>query len=298
MEVTCLSYSLGGTFPNPYDYGYIVEITDPAGTATPVKHFTLGRVAHENVVIMPDQKTVYITDDGTDKGFYKFVADTAGDVSAGTIYAAKLTQDGTKDVEKAGCDISWIELGSGSNADIASWISDYDDIDETDYVDGETNYISDAEVATWAAGEAADDRVAFMETLRAAEAKGATVEFRKMEGININHDAVANGTHPYMYVAMSQVSRGMSDDEGDIQLNENKCGAIYRFGILSDYNVLRMDPVVVGGEYNGDAENRCPVEGIASPDNLAVLNDGRVIIGEDTGYHVNNAMWIYNPKGE
>lgn len=303
-DVQNIQTYLGGTFPNPYDYGYIVEITDPAGTATPVKHFTLGRVAHENVVIMPDQKTVYITDDGTNKGFYKFIADTAGDLSAGTLYAAKLTQDGTKDVEKAGFDISWIELGSANNTDIESWIDSYDSVGVnatyTDVItDGNTtDYISDDDVATWAAGGAADDRVAFLETLRAAEAKGATVEFRKMEGININHDAVANGTHPFMYVAMSQVASGMTDDAGDIQLNENRCGAVYRFGIQSDYNVLRMDPVVVGGEYNGNNENRCPVDGIASPDNLVVLNDGRVIIGEDTSYHVNNAMWVYNPAGE
>src|SRR5690606_40053464 len=85
---------LGGTFPNPYDYGYIVEITEPTAAApVPVKHFTLGRSAHENPIIMPDEKTVYLTDDGGFKAFYKFVADTAGDLSAGTVYAATLTPD-------------------------------------------------------------------------------------------------------------------------------------------------------------------------------------------------------------
>ena len=33
--------------------------------------------------VMPDNKTAYITDDGTNVAFFKFVADKAGDMSAG-----------------------------------------------------------------------------------------------------------------------------------------------------------------------------------------------------------------------
>ena len=80
-----------------------------------------------------------------------------------------------------------------------------------------------------------------------------------------------------------------------------KCGAVYRFGLHSDYNVTRMEPVVVGGAYNseGDAHgNKCDVNGISNPDNLLVMDDGRVMIGEDTSKHINNALWIYNPKRE
>ena len=299
-DVQNIQTYLGGTFPNPYDYGYIVEITNPEATSpTPIKHFTLGRSAHENAVIMPDHKTVYLTDDGTNKGFYKFVASTAGDLSAGTIYAAKLSQDATSDIEKAGFNISWIELGTGTNTQIEGWIDEYDGYDETDFVDGATNYITDVEITDWADNGTGDDRYAFLETLKAAAAKGATVEFRKMEGININYKGVANGTIPYMYVAMSAVESGMTDDAGDIQVTENKCGAIYRFGLTSTYDVIRMDPVLVGGVYDASAaENRCPVDAISNPDNVVVLDDGRVLIGEDTSNHSNNMMWIYNPKGE
>ncbi len=298
-DVKNIETYLGGTFPNPYDYGYIVEITNPkSASPTPVKHFTLGRVAHENVVIMPDQKTVYITDDGTDKGFYKFIADTAGDLSAGTIYAAKLVQDATSDTEKAGFDISWIELGSSNNTEIESWINEYDGIDETDYVEGSTSYITDDEITDWAFNDTGDDRYAFLETLKAAEAKGATTEFRKMEGININYDGVASGTIPFMYVALSDVGSGMADTEGDIQLTQNRCGAVYRFGLNSNYDAIRMEPVVVGGTYDSTLENRCSTDGISNPDNLVILDDGKVIIGEDTGNHVNNMMWLYNPEGD
>jgi secreted PhoX family phosphatase len=94
----------------------------------------------------------------------------------------------------------------------------------------------------------------------------------------------------------------MVDEIGDIQLDSSaKCGAVYRFGLHSDYNVTRMEPVVVGGAYNseGDANgNKCDVNAISNPDNLLVLDDGRVMIGEDTSKHVNNALWIYNPSGK
>ena len=41
-DVKNIQTYLGGTFPNPYNYGYIVEITQPAETPVPVKHFVWG----------------------------------------------------------------------------------------------------------------------------------------------------------------------------------------------------------------------------------------------------------------
>jgi secreted PhoX family phosphatase len=90
--------------------------------------------------------------------------------------------------------------------------------------------------------------------------------------------------------------------EGEIQLDSSaKCGAVYRFGLHADFDVNRMEPVVVGGAYNSDGDadgNKCDVKAISNPDNLAVMDDGRVFIGEDTSKHVNNALWMYNPQGE
>ncbi len=298
-DVLKIKEYLGGTFPNPYDYGYIVEITQPKAAApVAVKHFTMGRYAHENPVIMPDKKTVYLTDDGSNKGFYKFVADVAGDMSAGTLYAAKVTQDATNDTAKAGFDIEWIMLAHASNAQIKTWIDSYNGINESNYVSGATNYITDAQVTAWANGTAPDNRVAFLETLRAAKAKGATVEFNKMEGININYDGVKDRSVPFMYVAMAEVRGAMADTTGDIQVKENRCGAVYRFGLDANYNVDRMQPVIVGGAYNGTSTtDKCDVNGVAQPDNIEVLDDGRVLIGEDTSNHINNMLWIYNPAG-
>ncbi|KAJ54361.1 hypothetical protein ACMU_18205 [Actibacterium mucosum KCTC 23349] len=282
-------------YPNPYDYGYIVEITDPAGSATPVKHFTMGRFSHENSVVMPDEKTAYLSDDGTDVVFYKFVADTAGDLSSGTLFAAKMTQEAAfgSDAATTAFNISWIELAHGTNDEIGAWIRDYDGIGMDAYVAGETSYISDEDVLEWARGEAADNRVAFLESRKAAVAKGATAEFRKMEGVNISAAAIENG-FPFMYMAMSEISKGMSDDEGDISVTENKCGVVYEMRLDANFNVSRMSPVVAGHGYNKENEaNACPVDSISNPDNLIVLADGAVVIGEDTSKHENNAMWIW-----
>ena len=71
-----------GHYPNPYDYGYIVEIEN-ATTAEPdfVRHLSMGRYSHENAAVMPDDRTVYLTDDGYETVLFKFVANTAGDLS-------------------------------------------------------------------------------------------------------------------------------------------------------------------------------------------------------------------------
>ena len=88
-----------GKAGNPLDYGYIVELTpaggeeDGIGTLV-VKHYSMGRFSKEMTLIMPDSKTAYFGDDGTDRVLYKYIADNAGDLSAGSLYAAKITQDG------------------------------------------------------------------------------------------------------------------------------------------------------------------------------------------------------------
>lgn len=185
-----------GKMSNPYRYGYLIEINQAASDHEQlVKQYATGRLSHESAVIMPDMQTVYMTDD--DSAVYsdakynnasggvlcKFVADQKGDLSAGTLSAAKLVQDAEADPGKAGFEVSWIELGRGDNAQIAGWIAEYDSVTVADYVDGESNYISDAEIQAYADGEADDARAAFLESRKTAAAKGATNEWDKLEGI-------------------------------------------------------------------------------------------------------------------
>lgn len=314
-----------GNWGNPYNYGYNIEV-GTNGTATAAdeanveveKRFALGRFSHENAVVMPDERTVLQSDDGSNVVFFKFVADVAGDLSAGTLYAAKMTQAAsTTTTAEASFAIEWIELGAASDADIATWVADYDG------TFADAKYITDQEINDWAEAKSgmdidasgtvatspfADDRVAFLETRKAAKALGATAEFNKMEGVNINYDLASNwwnagaadGESAYAYMAMSTIGSGMTDTEGDIQIEDANasCGAVYRMKLVENnglVDVMSMVPAVVGGPYYGDRSvNECDVNNISNPDNLVILNDGRLLIGEDTGNHENNVIWLFD----
>ncbi|WP_435154876.1 hypothetical protein [Haladaptatus sp. DFWS20] len=101
----------------------------------------------------------------------------------------------------------------------------------------------------WAAEKADDDRVAFLESRKAAAAVGATNEFRKMEGVNIPPNATLGD---YMYMAMSETNETMgmdtgADGENEIRLKGNDYGAVYRMQLEPGYEVSRMEPVLTGG---------------------------------------------------
>jgi secreted PhoX family phosphatase len=239
-----------GYFGNPYRYGYIVEIEEPqSADPIPNKHYAMGRFSHENAVVMPDKRTAYLSDDGTGTVFFKFVADEPGDLSAGTLYAARAKMQGPgDDPEDVAFKLDWIKLAHGTDEEIESWIAEYDDQEPS--VDA--NYITDEEIAAWANGNADDDRVAFLESRAAATALGATDEFRKMEGVNIKRDAQPGD---FLYMAMSEINETMvgnentrADDPQDaLRLEGNDYGAVYRMRLDGNYNVHRMEPAIVGG---------------------------------------------------
>ena len=87
-----------------------------------------------------------------------------------------------------------------------------------------------------------DDPMApFLESRAFAKSVGATGEFRKMEWVA--HDPVNNK----VWWAMSEVSKGMSDGEGAVNVEENKCGIVYAGDLDADYNITQITPVIVGG---------------------------------------------------
>ena len=127
---------------------------------------------------MPDQKTVYMSDDGGGVILFKFVADTAGDLSSGTLYAAAVTQDTLPmDAAEAGFDISWVELASASNADIESWVDEYDDVTTADYVDGDNSYITDQQINDWAEAKLNQDLDELTELHKNCEAMPEAAEY-------------------------------------------------------------------------------------------------------------------------
>lgn len=319
----------GADTPNAYRYGYIAEITNPTSdNPTPVKHYALGRYEHENATVMPDGKTVYLSQDDTGGVMFKFVADTANDLSVGTLYGAKLTQDtGSDEPQTTGFDVNWVELGHASNSDIEAWIAEYDAVSEADYVDGTGGYMTMKDVEAWASGAATyptvaeggspvtagqpmDNRAVFIESRQAARLKGATAEWRKLEGISINTkrareavegvESIANEdvTSAYVYIGIADLDKTMIDGEGDIQLSSRvkDCGGVYRMKLLDGYDVNRIEPVIMGSTYRDSLTGaaRCDVNQLSQPDNVIVMDDGRIIVGED-GFQDNNTLWIYRP---
>lgn len=313
---------------NPYDYGYPVEValdgTDMgtgvyAANASVDKHYAMGRIAYELSYVMPDQKTVYSADDGTNTGFYKFVADSAGDLSSGTLYAAKFIQ---KDAGNYGYfDIEWIDLGAANSAEIKTMIDsgiNFWDIFETaapidqnpddDYLDacpaGFTASAANGTRECLKLKPGMEKAASRLETRRYASYLGATLELRKEEGITF--DAERNK----LYVAMSSVERGMEARDAqpkrhfladEIAVEANACGVVYQMDVDANYNTTNMYALVAGRpvtypESSPYFGNTCDVNGIANPDNVSVLEGYDVlVIGEDTGSgHQNDVIWAYD----
>lgn len=303
---------------NPYRYGFVTEIAvSDDGEGTPHKHYAAGRVAVELGYVMPDRKTVYISDDGTNVGLFRFVADKEDDLSSGTLYAARWTQTSAENGGAA--DLSWVDLGHGDDASVRKFIDEgisFSDIFETaDMADDGT--CGDGFMASNAEGRSECLKVrdgmelaaSRLETRRYASMMGATTEFRKMEGITFNQ------ADSRLYLSMSEVERGMEDnakggkatdkyDKGgrnDIRLEANGCGTVYELDIDGSMTATAMRGLVSGKPTRYEdgspyAGNSCDIDGIANPDNLTFINGTRtLIIGEDTGSgHQNDAIWAYN----
>ncbi|ELZ13623.1 hypothetical protein C479_02221 [Halovivax asiaticus JCM 14624] len=325
-------------FPNRYRYGKIVEVTKPtADEPVPVKHHVFGRAAWECPEVLPDERTVYLASDGGAKGIYKFVAeepipsyDSRMDVR-GTLYAVKATEVGEGTVGETDLDVEWLELGTASNAEVESWIADYDDVTQIDYlethaetdweedleaalaeadetvaIEGNQDYITDEEIVEWASQYEArgpDDvdeelrRVPFLETRAAAKEIGASVEFNKAEGIDSVADAEPGD---FVYFGISSLSGYMTDDRGELRFDEVDSGVVYRGRLDENYDVSRLEPVIVGP--NASDPSSLQDVSLINVDNVYVMDDGRVLCCEDKGSfgrsYPNDAMWVYEPPAE
>jgi len=304
---------------NPYTAGHVIEINVAEnGSYTVAKHYSMGRMAIELAKVMPDQKTVYISDDGENVGFFMYVADTAGALTAGTLYAMHWIQTGKTPTGGGLADIEWIKLGHASDTEIKTLLDG--DIQFSEIFDA-TAPEADGSCATGKLSIAEkrfecltvktgmEKAAAFLETRRYASMLGATVELNKEEGIALDP------TTSTMYVAISDQSKGMLDadavfDKGgpnDIKLTKNSCGVVYALDLVPDAAVgsdwvaanfraiVEGSPITygVGSPYAG---NTCSINGIANPDNLTFAPEyGTLIIGEDTGSgHQNDAVWAYD----
>jgi hypothetical protein len=235
------------------------------------------------------------------------VADTARDLSAGTLYVAKWHQKTS--VNGGSADLTWIKLGHATSAEIkaladsltAAGIVDAKTADPLDAsytkirISGKNNWVK------FVAGQ--EKAAAFLETHRYAAYKGGSLGFTKMEGTTVNaKDKIA-------YSAMSYIQGSMVDGTTDINVTGPRAGAVYALNLKggqkddagtaidSEWVPVDMAAMLLGEDLaTADAlGNLAHADKIANPDNIKFSEKLRTLfIGEDSGMHVNNFLWAYN----
>ncbi len=234
------------------------------------------------------------------------MADEAGDLSAGTLYAAKFTQSGDAFA------LSWISLGHAPDAQIAPSAAGvpFERLfraakpKRDACPEGLVGINTSAKHECLAVVPGQEVLASRLETRRYAAIRGATTELRKAEGLAWDPD------HGRMYLAVSAIGRGMTADHdkwdagrdsGDhIQLPKNKCGVIYGGDVgprTRDTDGAAIDSkLVLQGLrpfVNGVPEGkRCALDAMANPDNVGWIPRAKVLlIAEDTGKHDSNVLW-------
>jgi len=300
---------------SPYYYGWSPEVSiNVHGKAEYTKHYAMGRFSHELSYVMPDNKTLYMSDDGSNVGLFMFKTHRPQDLSSGTLYAAKWHQ--TNGQKGGSAKLTWIKLGEASDSEIKAILNPDNNLSTNDaptfsdifeYVEGNAsrgtcpggfssiNTSAGFECLKLKQGMA--KTAAYLETRRYAALQGATTEFRKEEGITYS------AKHKRLFIAMSEIKKGMEDSSlydvggnNDIRLTPNTCGALYALAHDSNYTATTMQAILVGKEIAEDSEgNSCDLNGISNPDNITMIqNSDLIIIGEDSSLHTNNTVWSYN----
>lgn len=321
---------------NPYMYGHITEVTvKPDGSSSIAKRFAMGRLAFELADVMPDGKTAYMGDDGDDVIRAMFLADKPGDLSAGTLYAAKWVQTSAEDYGRA--DLQWIRLGHATEAEIKALIDKgmrFSDIfevaepkdikaDAAAYADFHPVFIypgtggGKAKLEYIKPKAGMEQAAAFLETRRYAAYLGATTEFTKMEG------QAHNAADKTLYTVISYIRDPMIEGKNgerprdDIHLAGDEkdlaCGVVYRSAmkggvkdssgkpIESDWVAVNASALVHGAKKpEGQSVGRydtCDTDKVANPDNIKYSEAMRtVFIGEDSNNHLNNFIWAVDPQ--
>lgn len=305
------------TAANPYHYGHMPEVTvNPDGTGTIKKHYCLGRISHELIEVMPDNRTAIMGDDATNGGFFMFVADKEKDLSAGTLYVAKFGAGFSLDPAAAGAAITWIKLGSATSAEIKALAdtlkaTDIMDVSATDPGDATFTKIWIGGKVQWVRVKAGMDKAAaFLETHRYAALKGGSMGFSKMEGTTVNiKDKVAYSALQNMQNSMVRGHAAWNPDYNITIEKTVNAGAVLAHTLsaaqkdsagaaINSEWVPSLTKALLVGEDLAVADalgNLANPDKIGAPDNLKFSEKLRTLfIGEDSGYHVNNFIWAYN----
>ncbi|WP_312550919.1 alkaline phosphatase PhoX [Massilia sp.] len=304
------------TAANPYNYGHMPEVTvNPDGTASIKKHFCMGRISHELVQVMPDQRTVLMGDDATNSGYFVFVADKERDLSSGTLYVAKVGAGFSIDPAAAAAPLSWIKLGSATSAEIRQLAATVKPLEIMDVRTVDPQDAAFKQVVANGAVEwiklmpGMEKAAAFLETHRYAALVGASMGFTKMEGTTVNardkiaYSALQNCQSSMvagnkLNVAGNGVSIPKALNAGAVMALNLKGGQkdVNGAAINSEWMPVDIKALITGEDITADAlGNTANPNRIGNPDNLKFSEKLRTLfIGEDSGQHVNNFLWAYN----
>ena len=302
---------------NPYHYGHLPEVTvNPDGTGSIKKHYCMGRISHELIQVMPDNRTALMGDDATNGGLFAFVADKEKDLSSGTLYVAKFDAGLSTDPAAAGAKVNWIKLGSATSAEIETLANtlkptDIMTVSTTDPKDTSFTKIYFNNGVQWVKLKPGMEKAAaFLETHRYAALVGGSMAFTKMEGTTVNiKDKIA-------YSALQNVQNSMVTNDKAWDPNANisiptklKAGMVLAHtltgglkdtagGAINSEWMPASSKTLLAGEDLAVADalgNLANADKIANPDNLKFSEKLRTLfIGEDSGQHVNNFVWAYN----
>ena len=304
------------TAANPYNYGHLPEVTVNAdGTGSIKKHYCLGRISHELVQVMPDNRTVFMGDDATNSAYFVFVADKEKDLSSGSLYAAKVGAGFSLDPAAAGAPLTWIKLGSATSAEVKKLATT---LKATDIMDVKTADPADATYTkVFANGKTEwiklvpgmEKAAAFLETHRYASLVGASTAFTKMEGTTVNikdkiaYSALQNCQSSMVAGnALNDPAKGVAlaaaVNAGAVMALKLQGGVKDTLGaaINSEWMPVDTKALLVGEDITADAiGNTANPAKVGNPDNLKFSEKMRTLfIGEDSSQHVNNFLWAYN----
>lgn len=305
------------TKANPYHYGHMPEVTvNPDGTGSIKKHYCMGRISHELVQVMPDNRTALMGDDATNSAYFVFVADKEKDLSSGTLYVAKVGSGFSIDPSaNSSAALTWIKMGSATSAEIEQLANTLKPTDIMTVVSKDpadasyTKIVANGKTEWIKLNPGMEKAAAFLETHRYAAYLGASAGFSKMEGTTVNikdkiaYSALQNCQDSMVVGNASNVlGNGISIPKqlkaGVVMALNLKGGQKDTSGaaINSEWMPVDTKALLAGEDIAADAlGNTANPNKIANPDNLKFSEKMRTLfIGEDSGQHVNNFLWAYN----
>ena len=292
----------------PYMYGWPFEVRPGSSSGEVRKLFALGRRSNELAYVLPDRRTVYLTDDGSNGVMTMFRADKEGDLSSGNLYAAKFTiAKNGRDGAGASWRVDWIDLGHATEEEIEAAArngTQFTDMFAIENLGSNNGTRQDCgprfkSINAGAAGQEClrvkpgkEKLASRLETRRYASLLGATSEFAKLEGLTFEPTSGA------LIASVSSIKDGMMHgnptyDVGggdDFRMEYNPCGCVFALELDEEEGkATHMEPILCGRYENGG----CSIDGIANPDNVAMAGQ-LLLIAEDSSYHENNFLWAFD----